>query len=139
MRMADDIDPNRENPNIPPSSQRLIVSLGTESEIFSRTFLTAKRLFKPEYFPATIDTTQLLFLTLEVVQELAALDKEITDYLNAEMKASDDYEDRKNKKLNHAVPSIPDLKTRCKTVFQKADQAYQAQYNTPQNLDHWLS
>ena len=67
MRMADDIDPNRENPNIPPSSQRLIVSLGTEAEMFSRTFLTAKRLFKPENISA--DTTQLLFLTLEVVQE----------------------------------------------------------------------
>ena len=60
-------------------------------------------------------------------QELAALDKEVVDYLNAEKKASDDYEDRKSKKLNHAVPSIPDLKTRCKTIFQKADQAYQAQ------------
>jgi len=127
MRMADDIDPNRENPNVPSSSQRLIVSLGTESEIFSRTFLTAKRLFKSEYFPSTIDTTQLLFLTLDVVQELAALDKEVVYYLNAEKKASDDYEDRKTKKLNHAVPSIPDLKTRCKTIFQKADQAYQAQ------------
>ena len=127
MRLADDIDPKREKPNIPPTSQRLIVSLGTESEIFSRTFLTAKRLFKPEYFPATIDTTQLLLLTLEVVQELAALDKEVNDYLNVEKKASDDYEDRKSKKLDHAVPSIPDLKTRCKTIFQKADQAYQAQ------------
>ncbi len=127
MRMADDIDPKRENLSIPTSSQRLIVSLGTESEIFSRTFLTAKRLFKPEYLPATIDTTQLLFLTLELVQELAALDKEVTDYLNAERKASGDYEDRKSKKLNHTVPSIPDLKTRCKTIFQKVDQAYQAQ------------
>lgn len=127
MRMADDIDPNRVNPNIPPSSQRLIVNLGTESEIFSRTFLTAKRLFKSEYFPSSIDTTQLLYLTLEVVQELAALDKEVVDYINAEKKASDEYEDRKSKKLNHAVPSIHDLKTRCKTIFQKADQAYQAQ------------
>lgn len=124
--MADDIDPNRANPNIPSSSQRLIVNLGTESEIFSRTFLTAKRIFKSEFFPSTIDTTQLLFLTLEVVQELAALDKEVVEYLNAEKKASDEYEDRNNKKLNHAVPSIPDLKTRCKTIFQKADQACQA-------------
>ena len=125
--MADDIDPNRENPNLPPTSQRLIVSLGTESEIFSRTFLTAKRLFKPVYLPDSIDTTELLFLTLELVHELAALDKEITDYMDKEKKACEDYEERKSKKLDHAVPSIPDIKTRCKTIFQKGDQVLQAQ------------
>lgn len=127
FRLADDIDPNRENPNLPPSSHRLIVNLGTESEIFSRTFLTAKRLFKAEFLPSTIDVTQSLFLTLEIVQELAALEKEIADYLSAEKKLSNEYEDRKNKKLDHATPSIPDIKTRCKTIFQKADQALQAQ------------
>lgn len=126
MRLADDIDPNRENPNIPSTSQRLIVGLGTESEIFSRTFLTAKRLFKPGHLKEGIDDIQLLFLTLEIVQELAALDKEINDYLDQELKVSNEYNELKGKTNNHAVPSIPDLKTRCKTIFQKADQAYQA-------------
>lgn len=125
--LADSIDPKRQHPNLPPSTQKLIVNLGTESEIFSRTFLTAKRLFKSEFLPTTIDTTQALFLTLEVVQELAALDSEISDYLNLEKKACDDYEERKNKKLDHAVPSIPDLRTRNKTIFHKVDQAMQAQ------------
>lgn len=125
--LADSIDPKREHPNLPPSTHKLIVNLGTESEMFSRTFLTAKRLFKPEILPSTIDTTQLLFLTLDVVHELAALDNEISNYLNLEKKVCDEYEERKNKKLDHAVPSIPDLRTRSKTIFQKADQAMQAQ------------
>lgn len=125
--MADDIDPKRENPNLTPTSHRLVVSLGTQSEIFSRTFLQAKRLFRSEYLPTTIDVPQTLWLTLELVQEIAALDKEINEFIAAENKASADYEDRKVKKLDHATPAIPDIKTRCKTIFQKADQAYQAQ------------
>jgi len=125
MRMADDIDPNRKNPGIPSTSQRIIVRLGTESEIFSRTFLTAKRLFKSEYFPASIDTDQLLLLTLDIVQELAALENEVANYLNDEKKAIKGYID--NNKNNHILPSIPNLNTKCKTIFQKSDQSYQAQ------------
>jgi hypothetical protein len=125
--LADDIDPKRENPNLTPTSHRLVVSLGTQSEIFSRTFLQAKRLFRTEYLPSTIDVPQTLWLTLELVQEIAVLDKEINDYIAIEKKASANYEDRTVKNLDHATPAIPDIKTRCKTIFQKADQAYQAQ------------
>lgn len=127
LRMADDIDPNRENPNLPPSTQKLILPLGTTSEMFSRTFLTARRLFKPEYFTIAFDKSVALSLALEVIQELATLDYEITDYLAAEIKASDDYYERKSKKLDHAVPSVTDIKTRCKTIFQKVDHVSQAQ------------
>ena len=127
LRMADDIDPNRLNPDVPPSTQKLILPLGTTSEMFSRTFLTARRLFKPEYFKIAFDTNDAQSLALEAIQELAALDKEITDYLSAEKRASDEYEERKSKNLDHAVPSVTDIKTRCKTIFQKVDHVLQAQ------------
>lgn len=127
LRFADDIDPNRENPDLPTSTQKLILPLGTTSEMFSRTFLTARRLFKPEYFTIPFDVNIALSLSLEVIQELAALNEEIVDYLAAEKKATDDYEERKAKKLDHAVPSITDIKTRCKTIFQKVDHVSQAQ------------
>lgn len=127
LRMADDIDPDRENPDVPLSTQKLILPLGMTSEMVSRTFLTARRLFKPEYFAITFDKNIALSLALEVIQELAALDKEITDYLVAEQTAVQKYEERKDKKLDHAVPSITDIKTRCKTIFQKVDHISQAQ------------
>jgi len=134
FRLADDIDPQRENPDVPLTSQRLLVNLGTESEMFSRTFLTAKRLFKAGYLPSIIDIPKLLLLTLEIVQEMAVLDKELEDYLNQEKKVSGDYEDRKRKKLDHAVPSIPDVKTRCKTIFQKSDHVLQLQLRLIRNF-----
>lgn len=127
LRMADDIDPDRKNPNLPPSTQKLILPLGTTSEMFSRTFLTARRLFKPEYFSLPFNLTVALSLALEVIQELSVLDEEITDYLAAEKKASDYYEERKSKNLDHAIPSVTDIKTRCKTIFQKVDHVLQAQ------------
>lgn len=126
LKMADDIDPERKNPNLPPTSQRLVVNFGTESEIFSRTFLTARQLFKTSYLTSTIDMSQAILLTLEIVQEIAVLDEETKKYISAENNAIAEYNDRKEKKLDHAVPSIPDIKTRCKTIFHKADQAYQA-------------
>ena len=126
LLQADDIDPQRVNPQIPRMTQRLIVKLGTESEILSRTFLAAKTILRKEYLPS-IDVDKALTLTLELVQELNALSLEIREYQNEEKLAKDNYEKIKIKKLDHAIPSIPDIVTRCKTIFQKADHVLQSQ------------
>lgn len=125
--MADDIDPKRENPNLPLNSQRLLFEFGTESEVFSRLFLLAKRLFKIQYLNPSIDSVKAIWLVVEMLQELDAMRKEIIILSDLEKKASDAYYDRKAKALDHATPSIPDIKTKCTTIFQKIDQFNQAQ------------
>jgi len=52
--MADNIDPERTNANLPPMIQKIIIDRGTDSEVVSRTLLTAIGLFKPEYIVKTI-------------------------------------------------------------------------------------
>ena len=125
LALADNIDPKRENPDLPTTVHRLVLNRGTESELVCRTFLTAKRLFKESCLLQTVNTTNTLSLAMEAVKELVTLDDEINEYLNFEKKVSEEYEERRGKKLSYSIPSVTDVNTRCKTIFQKADHVTQ--------------
>ncbi|MEQ9309850.1 MAG: hypothetical protein RLN90_10375 [Balneolaceae bacterium] len=119
VQMADDIDPDRTNIHLPNMIQKLSINQGTESELVCRTFLTAKRLFKKGSLLDRIDTARLLHLSLELLQELIALDNEVSDYMDKEKEVSEKY--HSNTKSSFSIPSISDVVTRCKTIFQKSD------------------
>lgn len=125
MVMADDIDPERININLPPNIHKLIIDQGTESETVSRTFLTAKTLFRPEFILSDVDCDEVLSLTIDMLSEISLLEKEINDYQETENKVSNEYEERKNQKVSFKLPSVVNLESRCKTIFQKADQTEQ--------------
>lgn len=118
--MADYIDPQRTNINLPTNMQRLIINQGYNSELVGRTLLTAKTLFKTDLFDENT-VNKVLKLSIELIQELSILEKEINEYLHEEVKANGEYEERKNMKVSYAIPSIINLDTGCKTIFQKAD------------------
>lgn len=121
MVFADTIDPERKNINLPPTIHKLIIDKGTESEVVARTLLTAKTIFKPEYLVDTIDCDTILSLVIDLLSELYVLEKEINEYLEYEKKEIDAYNQRKIKKKSFQLPSIINLESRCKTIFQKAD------------------
>ncbi len=121
LMLADDIDPQRTNINLPSNIQKLIINKGAESELVSRTFLTAETLFKPDYFNSSIDTEKALQLALEILQELTMLEEEINEYLGQEKIVIEEYKKRRQEQVSFAIPSIINLETRCKTLFQKAD------------------
>ena len=118
---ADKIDPERTNINLHPNAQKLIINQGTESELVSRIFITAKRLLKKEYLKPEIDIVKALNLVLEALQEMAVLEKEVDEYLELEEKENAEYEENKVKNTDFKIPSISDVETRCKTIYQKAD------------------
>lgn len=119
--MADDIDPNRTNIDLPNNMHKLIATQGSESEIIGRTILTAKRLFQKEFFSIDININNALELTLELMQELIVFDDEVQSYLELETRVIDECEKRKSKKVSFVIPSVSNVHTRCKTIFQKAD------------------
>jgi hypothetical protein len=121
MVMADTIDPERTNINLPPMIHKLIIDKGADSETVSRTFLTAKTLFNPEYLSNTINCDDVLGLTIDMLSEISFLENEINDYQETEKKVSAEYEERRNQKVSYKLPSIISLESRCKTIFQKAD------------------
>ena len=119
--LADQIDPDRTNIGLPNNIQKLIVNQGSESELVSRTFLTAKTIFKSEFLVDAIDIESVLTLSLDLLIEHIALEKEIKDLIKEEQSAIAKYESKRNEPISYAVPSIVDLETQCKTIFQKAD------------------
>ena len=52
VKTADQIDPERKNPNIPHNLQRRILSLGTESELVGRTCANSKNPVRGKVFAA---------------------------------------------------------------------------------------
>ncbi len=119
--LADSVDPNRLNPDLPKNMQRLIIAQGTDSEIVSRTFLTAKKMVTPQFLPDFIQTESILLLTLELLEELSELNSETKDYLDLEKKVIAAYKEGVKRSKSFTIPSITNIQTRCKTIFQKAD------------------
>lgn len=117
---ADTVDPNRTNITLPNNIQRLLINQGADSELVGRTFLTTKTLLKKELFK-DIDTSKIIKLSLDALVELTVLEKEVGEYLSKEKEVSNEYEERRKKPSSYAIPSISDVETRCKTIFQKAD------------------
>lgn len=122
---ADKIDPERTNISLPSTIQKLIIDKGAESEIMGRTFLTAKTIFKSEYLNENVDCNYVLGLTIDLLSELSILEKEINDYYQEENISILNYEKRMSEKGSFQIPSIANLETRCKTIFQKVDQIKQ--------------
>lgn len=125
MVMADDIDPERTNINLPTTIHKLIIDKGTESETVSRILLTAMTLFRPEYISNAVDCSKIIGLTIDLLSEISILEKEIEEYRLAEKTASDEYEERRNQKISYKLPSVVSLESKCKTIFQKADHTEQ--------------
>jgi hypothetical protein len=126
FRFADDIDPNREHPNLPTNTHRLLLKIGTESEVFSRIFLTAERLIDLQFLPSTINVSCALEKAFEAIQELSIMVDEIEDFVKSEQMLISEYENNKGKNHSHSIPAITNVLSRCTTIFQKADHFFQA-------------
>lgn len=116
---ADAVDPQRTNIDLPSNIHKLIINQGTESEIVGRCLLTAKTLFKQEFFENTISCIKLMELALELLEEFAVLESEINNFLTEENNASESYKNKTGG--SYSIPTLQNLETKCKTIFQKAD------------------
>src|SRR5258706_2959714 len=72
VRMADDIDPERTNPSL-PNTQQKILGVGSDSEVVGRILLTASALFKANYLEKNIDCEGALRLSLELLKDIVAM------------------------------------------------------------------
>ena len=60
-KLADHIDPERTNPNV-PNVQQKILSIGSSSDLTARTLLTAKSLFEPKFLLEDFDCAAAISL-----------------------------------------------------------------------------
>ena len=119
--LADQIDPKRTNIDLPKFVHKLIINKGAESEMVSRVFLTAKTLFQSEFFEDGTDLEKANTLSLDILQEMSKLEEEINDFIETEKSLIEKYNSNKEKMISYSIPSMGNVETRCKTIFQKAD------------------
>ncbi len=119
--LADSIDPKRTNIDLPTNVQKLIIDQGAESEIVSRTLLISKRLFDPEFFDKKLELEKAINLSVELLHELYFLKKEVQKFLDDEKVEIEKYEKNQRLSSSFTLPSITDIITRTKTIFQKTD------------------
>lgn len=122
--LADDIDPKRTNINVPNMVHKLVLSQGIDSVIVSQIFLTALMFFKKGSFPEK-ELSRIWELIVELTKEAINLKKHLTDYYEKERLANEKYNLAKSKGLAPALPTIEDLDTSLKTIFQKGHHMYQ--------------
>ncbi len=121
MINADDVDPERTNINLPNNIHRLIIKKGTESEVVSRTLLTAKTILKSEYIKENINCEVVLSLIIDILSEISILETDIDNLQIEEKNSSLEYEKRIAERKSFQLPTIVNLESRCKTIFQKTD------------------
>jgi hypothetical protein len=129
IRLADQIDPERTNPALPHNVHRQVLSVGLDSELVSRIFLTAKTLFDPKFLRPGIAHERAVTLAFEAVENLVAMSATSTEFAGAEQRAIAAFEARTGAGGSMMLPAIGDIRTRCKTFMQKADHAAGALYD----------
>ncbi|PNU05483.1 hypothetical protein A8V01_15980 [Novosphingobium guangzhouense] len=69
--MADHIDPERINADIPPVVQTVELAYGAEDPMMQRTVCAAFELIDPTYLPQSVDRDAVLTIVIEAAQSLA--------------------------------------------------------------------
>lgn len=118
VQVADQIDPDRKNPNLPHNVQRKIFDYGIGSEPLIKILLQARTLFKAGFLPIDIELAQTL--ALDALKEFAAIDHVATTFKELQKSAVERYERSKQQPRSVTLPSIGNIDSHCKTLSQKA-------------------
>jgi hypothetical protein len=122
IRLADDIDPRRTNPDIPNLSQRVLTE-GYDNEIVARILLTAKTLFDERNATVNPFVADLLEQGIVLTRQVLELDA-MTQALSKEIsEKSAAFEAKTLARNAFALPSVPDLETKLHGILFKADKA----------------
>jgi len=121
---ADTLDPMRTNINVPNMVHKLVLEQGIESPIVSQIFLTATMFFRKGSFPEK-KLGRIWELIVELSKEAMNLKNNIDGYYQKEQDANEQYESARRNGKAPAIPTIPDLETSLKTIFQKGEHMYQ--------------
>lgn len=116
--LADMVDPDRTNPNIPNTQQR-VLSIGADSPLLGRTLLTAKTLFKPTYLQ-DVDCDLAITRSLAAAKDAAAMQTAL-DRLIEQQKGIEQAVTGTKLSAGFAVPTIDNLEADVRSFIQRAD------------------
>lgn len=134
IRLADDVDPDRANPGIRNSQQKLLAR-GTDDPLVCRILIQAKRLLKPVYLSKVCDCDAAMQAALAFLREVSSLQSMADDFrtLTARLDAEFDQEQADGGELK--VPAVGDVSARGKAFIQAADHSVRTLWQFAQAFD----
>jgi hypothetical protein len=122
LRLADEIDPHRHNPDLPNVIQK-IAHVGSDSEVLGRSLLTAMSLLKRAYIEKEFDNDDALRICLHFALDAAALAEIATAFEASVRNAIDRVEDRRKEDGSLLMPSIADVQVKVHSFIHRIDHA----------------
>jgi hypothetical protein len=119
MQVADQIDPDRKNPSLPPNFQQKIFDHGTASDLLCRTLLQAKVLFRKEF--QSIDNDHAMQLAFNAFSDIVSTHEAAQGFVSAEKAAIEKAGALETKDASQTIPAVGNVRSHCKTFAQKAD------------------
>jgi hypothetical protein len=119
VKLADQIDPKRTNPNLPHNVRRKLFNHGTNSELLCNTLLLAKVMFRKEFQPQ-LDIASAMARALDALAEIVSMEQVAKDFGAAQSAAIEKAALVKQQARSFSLPSLGNVDRDCKTFTQKA-------------------
>jgi hypothetical protein len=120
VMLADNIDPQRNNANIPRHVQERLLSYGSDDPIVGRTLLQGKELLL-QHLPDTINKYQGMQLVLSFTKELAAMNDEIKKLREEYTEIHERFNGSTRDDGSFVLPALKNLERRAKELIQNID------------------
>ena len=118
VQLADQIDPDRKNPNLPHNVQRKLFDLGINSEALCKILLQANALFKQGLLPIDLDAAKAL--AMDALTEFVSMYRVAQEFKELERIEVEKYEKGRHQPRSVSLPSIGGIDAHCTTFAQKA-------------------
>ncbi len=123
-KLADEVDPERTNIDVPNTIQR-VIPFGTDSAWVGAVVLTAYQLFHSSISSIDIDREKAFAIVLEMAQDIAGAYQVEAHYRDAVEVATENLDLKIPKDRSFVVPAIGNVGTRCSEFLQRADHTLQ--------------
>lgn len=121
IMLADNIDPQRNNGDIPRHVQERLLSYGSDDAIVGRTLLQGKELFLAEHLPESVNKKQAMQFVLAFSKELAAMNDELKKLAEEYEEIRQHFNGRVRDDGSVVLPALKNLDRRAKELIQNID------------------
>ena len=122
IKLADQVDPERTNIDVPNTIQR-ILPYGAEDSWIGAVVLTANQLLQSPCLSSNINGAEAFAMVLEIAKDIAGAHELVEKYCDAENVAARSLDPKIRKDRSIIVPALGNIKTRCNEFLQRSDHA----------------
>jgi len=122
IRLADEIDPKRTNPNIPDIQQK-VLTYGSDEPFVARTLLQADELFKGNFLSKNFNTLKGVNISWSLAKEIASLHEINVAFTKVEGLKNSSFKGKTEADLSLHIPSISNVEQQTKQFIINADHA----------------